>query len=83
MPTRVKVNGATQWLEPHGALCGRIFRICWIEVIAVLRARVGRARRAPWVRKNGNPSMREISVKASGMARGRVPAYVTPDDIFT
>ena len=43
MPTRVKVNGATQWLKLHGALCGRIFRICWIEVIAVLRECVGRA----------------------------------------
>ena len=30
------------------------------------------ARRASWVRKYGNPSMREILVKASGMARGRV-----------
>ena len=30
------------------------------------------ASRAPWVRKNGNPSMREILVKANGMARGRV-----------
>ena len=29
-------------------------------------------RRAPWVRKNGNLSMREILVKASGMAHGRV-----------
>ena len=36
------------------------------------RAPVARARRAPWVRKNGNPSMREILVKASGMVRGRV-----------
>ena len=27
---------------------------------------------ASWVRKNGNPSMREILVMASGMARGRV-----------
>ena len=35
-------------------------------------APVRRARRAPWVRKNGNPSMREILIKASGMARGRV-----------
>ena len=26
----------------------------------------------PWVRKNGNLSMREILVKASGIARGRV-----------
>ena len=42
---------------------------------------------ASWVRKYGNPSMREILVKASGMARGRVrlrrTAYVAPDDIFT
>ena len=30
------------------------------------------ARGASWVRKYGNPSMREILVKASGMARGRV-----------
>ena len=41
-----------------------------------------RARRAPWVRKNGNPSMREILVKSSGMARGRVRLQPT-DDIFT
>ena len=42
----------------------------WMLLIAaLLRAR---ARSAPWVRKNGNPSMREILVKASGMARGRV-----------
>ena len=27
---------------------------------------------APWVRKNGNPSMREILVNAGGMARGCV-----------
>ena len=50
------------------------------------RAPVGRARREPWVRKNGNPSMREILVKASGMARGCVrlrPTYVAPDNIFT
>ena len=44
-------------------------------------------RGASWVRKYGNPSMREILVKASGMARGRVrlrrTAYVSPDDIFT
>ena len=53
------------------------------------RTPVGRARREPWVRKNGNPSMREILVKAKGMARGRVrvrlrptAAYVAPDDIF-
>ena len=44
------------------------------EVIAALRARPtgARARRAPWVRKNGNLSMREILVKAREMARGRV-----------
>ena len=30
------------------------------------------ARGASWVRKYGNPSMREILVKASRMARGRV-----------
>ena len=30
------------------------------------------ARRAPWVRKNGNPSIREILVEASRMAPGRV-----------
>ena len=58
------------------------------------RAPVRRARRAKWVRKNGNPSMRKILVKASGMALGRVrlrptayslqpTVYVAPDDIFT
>ena len=44
------------------------------------------ARGASWVRKYGNPSMREILVRASGMARGRVrlrrTASVAPDDIF-
>ena len=42
---------------------------------------------ASWVRKYGNPSMREILVKASGMARGRVrlrrTACAAPDDILT
>ena len=53
-----------------------------------------RAPVAPWVRKNGNLSMRKILVKASGMARGRVrlrrtaygirrTPYVAQDDIFT
>ena len=39
-----------------------------------------RSRRgAPWVRKYGNPSMREILVMASGMVRGRMrlrPTYI-------
>ena len=46
-----------------------------------------RARRARWVRKNGNLSLRKILVKASGMARERVrlrrTAYVALDEIFT
>ena len=56
------------------------------ELLAAL-PRAVRVLRAPWVSKNGNPSMREILVKASRMAHGRVrlrpTAYVAPDDIFT
>ena len=33
IPTSAKTYGATQWLELCGVLCGRIFRICWIEII--------------------------------------------------
>ena len=51
------------------------------------RAPYGRACSAPWVRKNGNLSLRKILVKASGMARERVrlrrTAYVALDEIFT
>ena len=33
IPTSVTTYGATHWLELRGVLCGRIFRICWMEII--------------------------------------------------
>ena len=63
-----------------------VFRMGWFLLTFSMLIAELRADGAPWVRKFGNPSVQEIMVRASGMARGCVrlrPTHVALDDIFT